>query len=166
MFLFQADEDRQEPNGHNDQSQAAADAEPVYDADAALDHLSPSTVLECTGVGSSIITAAHAIARAGTLMVVGVGASKINEIPFMHLSLREIKLKFINRYTDTWPAGMNAMAGEALLPAMDQLITARFKLEDAVKALELVGGRRDKQGDGGGESGVVVKVMIKDDLEL
>lgn len=131
-------------------------------SESATDHLAPSTVLECTGVGSSIITAAHSIARAGTLMVVGVGASKINEIPFMHLSLREINVKFINRYTDTWPAGINALAGERILKGMDKLITARFPLEKAMDALELVGGRRDDAGKGG----LVVKVMIKDDLEV
>lgn len=128
-------------------------------SESATDHLAPSTVLECTGVASSIITAAHSIARAGTLMVVGVGASKINEIPFMHLSLREINLKFINRYVDTWPAGINALAGEKILKGLDRLITARFTLEEAVKALESVGGRRDDAGKGG----LVVKVMIKDD---
>ena len=134
-------------------------------SESATDHLAPSTVLECTGIASSIITAAHSIARAGTLMVVGVGASTIDGLPFMHLSLREIKLKFINRYTDTWPSGINAMAGERVLQGMDKLITARFTLEEAKGALEMVGGRRDGGGAGEG-SGPVVKVMIKDDVEI
>ncbi|KAK5047037.1 hypothetical protein LTR84_006979 [Exophiala bonariae] len=50
----------------------------------------PSTVLECTGVESSIVTAAYACRRAGTLVIVGVGKSVMNNFPFMHLSLAEV----------------------------------------------------------------------------
>lgn len=52
--------------------------------------LAPSTVLECTGVESSIITAAYACQRGGTVMVVGVGKSIMNNLPFMHMSLAEV----------------------------------------------------------------------------
>lgn len=50
----------------------------------------PETVLECTGVESSIITGAFAVRRGGTLMVIGVGRPVINNIPFMHMSLGEV----------------------------------------------------------------------------
>jgi L-iditol 2-dehydrogenase len=50
----------------------------------------PETVLECTGVESSIATAAFAVRRGGTVMVIGVGRPVINNIPFMHLSLGEV----------------------------------------------------------------------------
>jgi L-iditol 2-dehydrogenase len=52
----------------------------------------PETVLECTGVESSIVTAAFAVRRGGTIMVIGVGRPVINNIPFMHISLAEVSI--------------------------------------------------------------------------
>ena len=99
------------------------------------EYLAPPTVLECSGVENSICTGAYIPRRGGTLMVIGVGKSVINNLPFMHLSLAEIQVKFINRYRDTWPAGINAMVGGLL--NLDMLVTHRFKLEQAAEALAL-----------------------------
>jgi len=95
----------------------------------------PETVLECTGVESSVITGAFACRRGGDVMVIGVGKSTMNNLPFMHISLAEINLKFINRYTDTWPAGISALSGGVL--NLDKLITHTFPLEQATDALQL-----------------------------
>lgn len=56
------------------------------------EELAPCTVLECTGVESSIATAAYSCQRGGLVMVVGVGKSIVNNLPFMHLSLAEVRL--------------------------------------------------------------------------
>lgn len=100
------------------------------------EYRAPNTVLECTGIESSVITAAYACRRNGLVMVVGVGRSIMDNIPFMHLSLAEIDLRFINRYHDTWPAGINALANGNVLD-LDQLVTHIFPLEQAVEAMEL-----------------------------
>lgn len=50
----------------------------------------PETVLECTGVESSVVTAAYTARRGGTVMVIGVGREIMNNLPFMHLSLAEV----------------------------------------------------------------------------
>jgi len=115
----------------------------------------PTTVLECTGVESSVATAAYSCRRAGLVMVVGVGRSIMNNLPFMHLSLAEINLRFINRYSDTWPAGMNALADGRVLN-LDSLVTHTFPLEKAVEALELSADRKSGS----------IKVQIVDDLEI
>lgn len=47
----------------------------------------------------------------------------------------QIHLKFINRYRDTWPAGINALSGGIL--NLDALISHTFPLEEAVEALTL-----------------------------
>ena len=52
----------------------------------------PHTVLECTGVESSVCTAAFSVRRGGTVMVIGVGRPVMNNIPFMHMSLAEVRL--------------------------------------------------------------------------
>jgi len=51
----------------------------------------PPVVYECTGVPSSIVTAAFAAARGGEVMVVGVGRPIIDGLPFMHLSMSEVR---------------------------------------------------------------------------
>lgn len=54
------------------------------------EYSAPQTVLECTGVESSICTAAFTVRRGGTVMVIGVGRSVMNNLPFMHMSLAEV----------------------------------------------------------------------------
>ncbi|KIX01904.1 uncharacterized protein Z518_07843 [Rhinocladiella mackenziei CBS 650.93] len=115
----------------------------------------PTTVLECTGTESSVITAAYSCRRSGVVMVVGVGGSIMNNIPFMHLSLAEIELKFINRYSDTWPAGINVLANGQVLN-LDSLVTHTFPLERAVEAMALSVDRTKGS----------IKVQIVDDREI
>lgn len=54
------------------------------------EYFAPDTVLECTGVESSIVTAAYTARRGGSVMVIGVGRDIVNNLPFMHLSLAEV----------------------------------------------------------------------------
>lgn len=61
----------------------------LYGADSD-EYLAPPTVLECTGVESSICTAAFAVRRGGVVCVIGVGRSVMNNLPFMHISLAEV----------------------------------------------------------------------------
>lgn len=63
----------------------------LYGADAD-EYLAPPTVLECTGVESSICTAAFAARRGGVVCVIGVGRSVMNNLPFMHISLAEVSV--------------------------------------------------------------------------
>jgi L-iditol 2-dehydrogenase len=55
-----------------------------------LEYEAPETVLECTGVESSVITAAYAVRRGGDLMLIGVGKDIMDNLPFMHISLAEV----------------------------------------------------------------------------
>lgn len=55
------------------------------------EYVAPEVVLECTGVESSVCTAAYTARRGGTVMVIGVGKSIMNNLPFMHLSLAEVR---------------------------------------------------------------------------
>lgn len=67
------------------------------------EYAAPATVLECTGVESSVATAAYTCRRGGTVLVIGVGKAVMNNLPFMHLSLAEVrtsKMKPINLLID------------------------------------------------------------------
>ena len=88
-------------------------------------------------------------------MVVGVGRSKMDNLPFMHLSLAEIGLRFINRYRDMWPAAINVLADGRVMD-LDELVTHTFPLENAVEAMSTCADR----------SSGSIKVQIVDDCEI
>ncbi|KAL1981151.1 hypothetical protein VTN96DRAFT_3038 [Rasamsonia emersonii] len=117
------------------------------------EYFAPETVLECTGVESSICTAAYAARRGGTVVVIGVGKSTINNLPFMHLSLAEIDLKFINRYHDTWPPAIACLSGGIL--DLKKLVTHVYPLERAVEAMQLCSDPRNGS----------IKVLVVDDVD-
>ena len=56
----------------------------------------PASVIECTGVESSVCTACYSVRRGGTIMVIGVGRPIMNNIPFMHLSLAEVSVQKVS----------------------------------------------------------------------
>ena len=64
----------------------------------------PSTVYECSGVQSSVSTAAYACRRGGQVMLVGVGRAIMDGFPFMHLSLAEVICLFQSRTSLIRPA--------------------------------------------------------------
>ncbi|KAI1385864.1 sorbitol dehydrogenase [Hypoxylon trugodes] len=117
------------------------------------EYSAPASVMECTGVESSVCTAAFSVRRGGTIMVIGVGRPVMNNIPFMHLSLAEIDLKFINRYRDTWPAAIQCMSGGIL--DLNKMVTHKFPLEKAIDAFELCADVKNGS----------IKVHIVDDFE-
>ena len=51
----------------------------------------PRVVFECSGVQSSIITACHLPRPGGEVMAIGVGRAKMDDLPFMHISLAEVR---------------------------------------------------------------------------
>lgn len=57
----------------------------------------PASVIECTGVESSVCTACYSVRRGGTIMIIGVGRPMMNNIPFMHLSLAEVCLRELSQ---------------------------------------------------------------------
>lgn len=69
----------------------------------------------------------------GLVFVIGVGKDFQN-IPFMHLSVNEIDLKFQYRYSNTWPKAIRLVSAGLI---EKPLVTHRFQLEDAVEAFEV-----------------------------
>lgn len=52
----------------------------------------PRVSYECTGIASSVHTAVYSTRRGGEVMVVGVGRSIMDGLPFMHASMAEVRL--------------------------------------------------------------------------
>ncbi|KPI45823.1 L-arabinitol 4-dehydrogenase [Cyphellophora attinorum] len=119
------------------------------------EYFAPHVVLECTGVESSVATAAYACRRGGTVVVVGVGKDRMDNLPFMHLSLSEIQLRFINRYKDMWPAAINLL-GEGQVINLDDLVSHQFDLSQAIEAMETCADRASKS----------IKIHVVDDVEV
>ncbi|PWN41171.1 GroES-like protein [Ceraceosorus guamensis] len=92
----------------------------------------PEVTMECTGVESSIHTAAYATQSAGLVFIVGVGKDFI-QVPFMELSVRQITVSHLFRYSNTWPRAIRLVAGGVidLLP----IVTKTFPLEQADEAV-------------------------------
>lgn len=62
----------------------------LFEAEEGAEYNAPPSVFECTGVESSVVTAAYAVRRGGVVCVIGVGKSVMNNLPFMHISLAEV----------------------------------------------------------------------------
>ncbi|KAJ5275745.1 hypothetical protein N7524_001898 [Penicillium chrysogenum] len=118
------------------------------------EYFAPETILECTGVESSVCTAAYTARRGGTVMVIGVGKAIMNNLPFMHISLAEIDLRFINRYRDTWPPAVACLSGGIL--DLKNLVSHRFPLEKAQDALHLCADTRNGS----------IKVLVVDEQDV
>lgn len=67
----------------------------LFDFEAVGEYGAPDVVLECTGVESSVITGCYTARRGGTVMVIGVGREIMNNLPFMHLSLAEVRIRHV-----------------------------------------------------------------------
>uniref|UniRef100_A0A060SXP3 L-arabinitol 4-dehydrogenase n=1 Tax=Blastobotrys adeninivorans TaxID=409370 RepID=A0A060SXP3_BLAAD len=110
--------------------------------------IKPRLCIECTGVESSVAAGIYSLDFRGIIHVVGVGKDYQN-IPFMHLSVNEITMKYQYRYANAWPRAIRLVnSGQVDVSA---LVTHRVKLENAVEAFEAT----SKPG--------AVKVMIVDD---
>lgn len=116
----------------------------------------PETVLECTGVASSINTCGYVVRRNGKLVIVGVSSSnEIDKFPFMPLSFGEVDVKFVNRYHDSWPPILRLIQS-GKLKKINEFMTHSVTLENALKAPEIVFDPKIPS----------MKVFVKDEMDL
>ncbi|XP_051833213.1 sorbitol dehydrogenase [Antechinus flavipes] len=108
----------------------------------------PHITIECTGVESSIQTSIYATRPGGTVVLVGLG-KEIVSIPLVHAAVREVDIRGVFRYCNTWPMAIAMLASK--LVNVKPLVTHRFPLEKALEAFET-----SSRGEG-------LKVMLKCD---
>ncbi|XP_051946638.1 sorbitol dehydrogenase [Xyrauchen texanus] len=108
----------------------------------------PQASIECTGVESSIQTAIYATRSGGVVVLVGLGA-EMTTIPILNAALREVDIRGVFRYCNTWPMAIALLASKNL--NVKPLVTHRFPLEQAVQAFETA------------RQGLGIKVILKCD---
>ncbi|EPQ14743.1 Sorbitol dehydrogenase [Myotis brandtii] len=108
----------------------------------------PEVTIECTGAEAAIQAGIYATCPGGTLMLVGLGSEMVN-VPLVHAAIREVDIKGVFRYCNTWPMAISMLASKSV--NVKSLVTHRFPLEKALEAFET------------SKKGLGLKVMIKCD---
>ncbi|NYJ73051.1 NAD(P)-dependent alcohol dehydrogenase [Allobranchiibius huperziae] len=97
-------------------------------------------VIECSGAQAAVTAGMSALARAGRLVLVGMGADSVTiDVPL--LQGREIRITGIFRYANTYPLALDLIASGAV--RVSDVITHRFDLEHTEDALTI--SRRDPE---------------------
>jgi L-iditol 2-dehydrogenase len=79
-----------------------------------------------------VVSGIGAVRGGGVVVLVGMGADEI-ALPIPLIQSRELIITGVFRYTDTWPVAAQLVASGQV--DLDSLVTGRFSLEDAEKAL-------------------------------
>ncbi|KAM5235010.1 sorbitol dehydrogenase [Ctenodactylus gundi] len=108
----------------------------------------PEVTIECTGAEASIQAGIYATRSGGTLVLVGMGA-EMSTVPLVHAAVREVDIKGVFRYCNTWPMAISMLASKSV--NVKPLVTHRFPLEKALEAFEV------------SKKGLGLKVMLKCD---
>ena len=94
----------------------------------------PDVLLECSGVPAAAGEAMRKVARAGRVVLVGMGGDEI-PLPLAHVQNFEIEVTGTFRYANTWPTAIALAAGREV--DLDRLVTHRFSLDDVEQALTI-----------------------------
>lgn len=113
-------------------------------------------VFECTGVPSCVQASIYAARPGGQVLLIGMG-TPVQTLPISAAALREVDIKGVFRYANTYPAGIEVVSKSGPdYPNFAALITHRYRgLEAAVEAFEMAGRTQD---DGGK---LVIKVVLE-----
>jgi L-iditol 2-dehydrogenase len=100
--------------------------------------LEPEVLLECSGNPRATREAILTLARAGRVVLVGMGSDEL-PIPLPYVQDRELVLMGAFRYANTWPTAIALVASGRV--DLDALVTGHFGLDDVEQALTAA--RRD-----------------------
>lgn len=111
------------------------------DPKVCVEGIEADVCIEATGVESAIKACVHGAKRGGVVVLVGMGRSEIS-LPMLEIGIREIELRGIFRYCNTYPAALDLVnSGKVNLK---RLVTHRFKIFDAFEAFEAARNRASK----------------------
>lgn len=98
----------------------------------------PDVLLECSGHPAATMDALGVVARAGTVVLVGMG-SDVLPLPVSRIQEYELTVTGTFRYAHTWPAAIALVASGRV--EVDRLVTGHYGLDEVEEALTV--GRRD-----------------------
>lgn len=103
--------------------------DPVTDS---VEGLEVDAFIDATGAAPAVRSGIRAVRPAGRVVLVGLGNDDL-ELPVSFLQNREIWLSGVFRYANTWPLAIELVSSGRV--DLDRLVTARFGLADAERAL-------------------------------
>ncbi len=98
----------------------------------------PDVLLECSGQPGPTADAIGVMARAGRVILVGMGGDEL-ALPLPVVQERELWIAGAFRYAGTWPAAIALAAGGSV--DLDALVTGHYRLDEVERAL--TASRRD-----------------------
>ena len=98
----------------------------------------PEVLLECSGNPRATRDGVQALARAGSVVLVGMGGDEIT-LPLPRIQDRELVITGAFRYANTWPTAVALVAAGTV--DLDSLVTGVYDLDSVEDAL--TAGRRD-----------------------
>ena len=100
----------------------------------------PDVLLECSGHPGATADGIRAVARAGRVVLVGMGGDELT-LPLSRVQEYELTVTGTFRYAHTWPAAI-ALAASGRVE-LDRLVTGRYRLDQVEEALTVA--RTDPQ---------------------
>ena len=110
----------------------ATDVVDVRSTSVAEAGFEPDALLECSGHAGATAEAIRAVARAGRVVLVGMGGDEL-PLPLSRVQERELTVTGTFRYAHTWPAAI-ALAASGRVE-LDRLVTGRYGLDQVEEAL-------------------------------
>lgn len=105
--------------------------DPIAQDIAALE-LEVDAFIDASGAQPAIRAGIHAVAPAGRVVLVGMGADDVS-LPVSRIQNRELELTGVFRYANTWPLAIKLAASGCV--DLDALVTGRFALDQVEEAL-------------------------------
>ena len=100
--------------------------------------IEPDVLLECSGNGRATTDAVRTVARAGRVVLIGMGGDELT-LPLSYVQDRELVITGAFRYANTWPTAISLVASGRV--NLDSLVTGHYGLDEVEKAL--TASRRD-----------------------
>ena len=91
-------------------------------------------VLDCVGVSDTVTGSIRACKPGGQIVIVGMGADALNDIPLGPVSTKELKITSIFRYKNLYPTAIAAISGGKI--DVKRIVSNRYRFEETAHAFQ------------------------------